>query len=174
MYLGDQLKVLHDEEFDFGKADAQVAGAVFHGTGRNVTWNLMTAKPLQTSCQEDSHCHISLTTSSGYVQFSRDIINMNTVYYICCNAEEVNVERGTVTEILPALNFCSNGFVLDDIPPYGGEVYINNVNGYIKDLDDLVITWQGFTDNIDVQTQGYVSNIKSYSVEIGKLFICDS
>lgn len=105
-------------------------------------------------------------TSTGYVEIPKLFTEYSTTFYICASANESHVERETFTEILPALRTCSNGFLLDNIPPHGGNVHVKNLNGYVNDL--LYISWYGFDDNIDVKVLGYDQKIKSYTVEIGK------
>ena len=97
-----------------------------------------------------------------------ETIKLNTLYYICASANESNITRETFTETFMKIEMCSNGFILDDTPPYGGEVHVTNLNGYINDLKDIVVSWDGFGDNSDARLLGYESTINSYSVEIGK------
>ena len=72
------------------------------------------------------------------------------------------------TEVLPETKACSNGFLVDDTPPTGGELHVNDVNGYITNLHDIEVTWNGFGDTADVAALGYHDTISAYTVAIGE------
>ena len=112
-------------------------------------------------------CKAALITSDGYVQFPAIAIQHNRVYFICALASEVNIVKESYTEILPEIKTCSNGFVVDDRPPTGGELHVNDINGYLTNLQDLEIMWYGFGDNENVDALGYDNEISSYMVAIG-------
>ena len=78
-----------------------------------------------------------------------------------------HVVREKFTEILPLIQGCSNGFVIDSVAPTSGRVYVKNVNGFINDLRHITVSWDGFRDNIDVSALGYEHGINSYDIEIG-------
>ena len=92
------------------------------------------------------------------------------IYYICAFSNESHIVREAFTEILPRIQTCSNGFVVDNIPPTTGQVHVENVNGFIYDLRRVTVYWVGFSDNIDVLALGYEQEINSYTIEIGTLF----
>ena len=167
IYLGDVLHQLHNEELDFGTEDTDVIGVILYANERNITWFLTTTKTAPVSCSNIPTCIGTLATTNGYVTFPKKLIKYNTIYYICALANESHIVRETFTEILQPIATCSNGFVIDNIPPTTGQVHVKNVNGFINDLKRLIISWNGFDDNIDVAALGYGHKINFYSVEIG-------
>ena len=166
--LDDALRQLHNEELDFGTTDTEVVGAIPSGTDRNITWFLTTTKTVPKNCNESPECKTSRMTTDGYVQFRKADILVNTFYYICASAEESTTVKENFTEKLPAIRACSNGFVIDDTPPYGGEVHVRNVSGFLNDLREIVVHWNGFDDNINASRLGYENKINTFTVEIGK------
>ena len=166
-YLGDALVQMHNEEIDFGSPDTHVVGALPSGTGRNITWFLTTTRTIPRTCSEAPECVASKTTSEGYVYFDEEI-QANTIYYTCASAEETQIIKEPFSEQLPAVHVCSNGFIIDDTPPSGGEVHVVNFNGFLNNLHEIDIHWNGFDDNIDIDRLGYKNKINAYIVEIGK------
>ncbi|KAL4219902.1 hypothetical protein ACF0H5_020314 [Mactra antiquata] len=92
----------------------------------------------------------------------------NTIkeYYICAYSKVTNIDREMSVETLNEIRLCSNGFIIDSLPPSVGTVTIENHNGFTSG-DKLDIRWSGFTDNIDVGILGYKNRLKYYSVAIG-------
>ena len=113
-------------------------------------------------------CKAVLANLDGYVKFPRDVISYDVVHYICAKASETIIMKGTHTETLQEMKACSNGFIIDNTAPAGGELYVNDVNGYIADLQNLEIMWYGFGDNANVAALGYDNKINSYTVAIGR------
>ena len=167
LYLGDTLNQLHNEELDFGTKDTEVVGVILYANERNITWFLSIANSGMTTCHNDPNCAVSRATSDGYVTFPKKLIQYNTMYYICAYSNVSHVVRETFTEILPLIQACSNGFVIDSVPPTTGRVYVENVHGFINDLRHITVSWDGFRDNIDVSALGYEHGINSYDIEIG-------
>ena len=167
-YIGDNLRLLHEEDIDFGTEHTDLVVVVLNGNHREVTWFLMTSRKLPTYCAFTPECKSSATTSNGYIRFPRSKIRYNKIYYICAKAPESELITEYKTDRLPAIQTCSNGFVLDNMPPTSGIINVKNVNGYINSMSDFVVTWTGFDDNVDAISVGYASKIKSYGVEIGK------
>lgn len=156
---------------DFGTRDTKVAGAVLRGYDRNITWFLMRERLVPTACTDLSQCITLMTTTTGYVIFSSINIKYNVIYYICAAAKELEIQRELSTEVLPVLQSCSDGFLLDDIPPYGGNVSVENTNGYINNLKAVLISWSKFEDNIKVGTLGYNNQILSYTIRLGETML---
>ena len=113
-------------------------------------------------------CKAALATTDGYVQFPASSIQYDKVHFICAAALEMHVVRGMQTEVMPEIKACSNGFLVDDTPPTGGELHVNDVNGYITNLHDIEVTWNGFGDTADVAALGYHDTISDYIVAIGE------
>ena len=167
LYLGDVLNQLYNEELDFGIEDTDVVGVILYANERNISWFLTTTKSVPLSCSRIPTCVGTLTSTTGYADFPKTLIQYNTIHYICAVANESHIVRETFTEILQPIQTCSNGFVIDSIPPTPGQVHVRNVNGFINDLTSVIVSWNGFDDNIDVAALGYEHKINSYSVEIG-------
>ena len=167
--LGEMYRLLHGSEFDFGTTSTMVAGAIVYGTERSVNWFLMTRPEVPTHCEISDRCLLSEQSDSGFVEFHASHIRLNTLYYICASSNVAYIERETFTERLEAISACSDGFVLDDTPPYGGEIHVQHHNGYISDTSHVLVSWDGFKDNIDAKKLHYSDGIRSYSFGVGML-----
>ena len=167
-YLGEKLKDLHNHEIDFATLDTKIAGAVLHGYDRNITWFLMRDRSVPTRCSDPPICVDSVVSRTGFAVFATDMLSANVVHYICANAEETEVTRETSTEMLPEINTCSDGFLIDTIPPYRGKMTVESINGYINNLQEFTVSWSGFKDNIKLGTLGYYNSIQSYTVYLGE------
>jgi hypothetical protein len=145
-HLGGETQFLHDTELNFGKISSKVAGVVFYASERNISWYLMSTRRIPTfdQCQSDTKCITSLTSTNGYVYFERKYIRMNNVYYICALSKPLKINRENYVESVAEIRTCSNGFILDDIPPSGGDVLVDNINGFINDLSAIEIDIEGF------------------------------
>ena len=172
-YLGDTSNFPHDVELDFGKRSSKVAGVVFYASQRNVTWYLMSSRriPAFNQCQRDTKCITSLTSLNGYVYFEEKYISLNKLYFICAFSKASQIERETNIESFVEIRACSNGFILDDTPPFGGQVHVENKKGFVNDLAAVHIMIQGFSDNVDASLLGYEDDIKYFSYAIGKIII---
>ncbi|XP_053405466.1 uncharacterized protein LOC128558962 [Mercenaria mercenaria] len=167
--LGRKTAILHDAELNFGTRDTKIAAAVLYASQRNVTWYLMSARriPAFGQCQRDTECITSQASVDGYILFQNTDIIMNNLYFICASSEAAEIYRETYTENVPEISSCSNGFILDDTPPSGGQVYVDNTGGFVNDVSDIRITLGGFSDNIDASVLGYGENLQYYSYAIG-------
>ena len=166
-YIGDALRDLHEADLDFGTEYSKVVGAVLSGNNRNITWYLTNSNTIPETCDDSPNCERLPTTTEGYVEVPQEKILHNKIQFICADAPEEVKEQDSFTETLPAIQLCSNGFVIDDVPPSGGELQVESVNGYINDLQSFAVTWKNFDDNIDVTALGYKNRINSYAVQIG-------
>lgn len=158
---------MHDNEVDFGTRSTKIAGAIPHGFGRNITWYLMKERSIPTSCKDMFNCISSISTTSGYAKFPSHEVALYTVNYICAVADEAEIDRESSKEILPRISSCSDGFLIDDIPPSSGEVTVNSINGYINNVADFRVSWSNFEDNIVDGTLGYRGSIHYYAVLLG-------
>ena len=130
----------------------------------------MTLKALPSNCYYNKDCLDSSNSLTGYVQFSKYSIQPNVIHFICAHAEETKVQREHSKEILHEINSCSDGFVIDTIPPHSGQVTVENTNGFITKPNDILVYWHGFSDNIDPSFFGLAYLLKAYEVSLGKLF----
>ncbi|XP_052224209.1 uncharacterized protein LOC127839858 [Dreissena polymorpha] len=165
--LGSRFSFLHDEEVTFGHSNSTIVGAISYGNKRSINWYLMTEKRMPKSeCTLDISCVATETNNDNYVLFSKEVIHENTYYFICANVERINVTFEYSVEYLQPISTCSNGFVIDTIPPSTGCVLVTSSSGYITgNVVDL--SWNGFKDNVDAKYFGYPSDIPSYAYQIG-------
>ena len=167
--IGRNYELLHNAEMDFGNSNTSVVGTLMYATERKVTWFLMKNKRLPdfNECEKDTECAYTTQTEKGFVLFDSMIVNKNTFYYTCAFANASFVSRELFTETLSEIRVCSNGFIIDGTPPFGGEVIISNTGGFITAHGEIEISWNGFDDNVDTSQLGYVDRIKFYSYAIG-------
>lgn len=168
--LGDQGVILHDSELDFGTIQTKVAGAMIYSTQRNITWYLMATRsiPHFGDCQRDSDCITFQSNTDGYILFENTNLVSNKLYFICAFAEEIEIHRESYTETFTGIKSCSDGFIIDNIAPSGGQIFVENTAGYLNDIFEIRISWERFIDNADVEMFGYSDSIKYYSYAIGK------
>ncbi|XP_053381645.1 uncharacterized protein LOC123528459 [Mercenaria mercenaria] len=167
--IGSKYALLHDAEVDFGTTTTVISGVMMHATERNVSWYLMRKSDITQliDCDKDKYCVLSATSDTGFMAFDSDLIERNHLYYICAYSNVTLVAREAFTEELTEIRSCSNGFIIDDIPPTDGRVTVRNTGGFLSDISAIDIAWRGFDDNADVEKLGYRDGIKYYSYAIG-------
>ncbi|XP_052235488.1 uncharacterized protein LOC127847524 isoform X3 [Dreissena polymorpha] len=165
--LGSRFSFLRDEEVTFGQSNSTMVGAIFYNNARLIKWYLMKERRLPLSdCALDISCVATETNKNSYVHFSKDVIFENTYYYICVKTERINVTLEHSVEYLQPIRACSNGFVVDTIPPSDGFVNVTSSSGYITG-NEVEISWHGFKDNVDAKLFGYPSYIQFYAYQVG-------
>jgi hypothetical protein len=171
--IGSNNAVLHNSEMDFGNTNTSVVGIIMYATERKVNWFLMKHKhvPDFNQCEKDSDCVFTTQTQNGFVLFDKKVIEKNTFYYTCAYSNASSVSRELFTEMFSEIRVCSNGFIIDDTPPFGGHVTVLHSGGFITRRGELNIYWSGFDDNVDTAQLGYVDRIKFYSCAVGRIFI---
>ncbi|XP_060552014.1 uncharacterized protein LOC132713433 isoform X3 [Ruditapes philippinarum] len=167
--LGSKMSLLHDREVDFGTSETLIAGVLMHATDRNVTWFLKRTPELAKSidCDKDKDCVHSAISDNGFMPFDMNLLKRNEVFYICAYSNMTLVPRESFEDILPEIKSCSNGFIIDDVSPTLGKVFVKNFGGYLTESSKIDIYWKGFDDNTDVNKLGYRDRIKYYSYSIG-------
>ncbi|XP_062616047.1 uncharacterized protein LOC134277752 [Saccostrea cucullata] len=90
-------------------------------------------------------------------------------YIICIHAENTTKIYEEWTEILPEMNKCSDGVVLDLTPPVAGNIWIGTTQGqeYQSSSSVLYINWDSFQDVEDFKTISHSSGIQNYRLGIG-------
>jgi hypothetical protein len=163
------MSLLHDREVDFGTSETLIAGVLMHATDRNVTWFLKRTPELAKSidCDKDKDCVHSAISDNGFMPFDMNLLKRNEVFYICAYSNMTLVPRESFEDILPEIKSCSNGFIIDDVSPSVGKVFVKNFDGYLTESSKIDIYWKGFDDNTDVSKLGYRDRIKYYSYSIG-------
>ena len=100
--------------------------------------------------------------------FDTQDVTPNERYFICAHSNASEVEREWYTETFDEILSCSNGFIVDTIAPQPRQVYVQNTNGFLTAREDVIVHWEGFTDNVDATEFGYPSLIMDYSISCGK------
>ncbi|XP_062569401.1 uncharacterized protein LOC134231455, partial [Saccostrea cucullata] len=90
-------------------------------------------------------------------------------YMVCIHTEYTEIKHELWTQVLPQLDICSDGIVVDLTPPSPGEVWIGNVRGikYQTSTTDMYINWETFLDVEEFQTGSHPSGIQNYVLGIG-------
>ncbi|XP_052790278.1 uncharacterized protein LOC128224473 isoform X2 [Mya arenaria] len=164
---GDMYTFLHDNELDFGTSKLRPAAAVMHANERYVSWYLMTSRHVPHDCYTDVSCLKEKITTDGFVVFEEADVFVAATFYVCAFSNKTVVERELFTELLDEIQSCSDGFILDDTAPIPGNIHIQNVNGYLTDIEHVVITWDPFLKERGATLLGYPENIQHYVIGVG-------
>ena len=129
----------------------------------------MTSTHVPTDCDLDVECIVSITTNNGLIVFDRKV-EVNTRYFICAQSNASAIEREWFTEKFNSISSCSNGFVIDTIPPKSGHVFVKNNKGFLTSRTDVMVHWDAFADNIYADDFGYPASIKEYYISCGNCY----
>ncbi|XP_052789886.1 uncharacterized protein LOC128224179 [Mya arenaria] len=165
--VGDMYTILHDNELDFGTSKLRPAAAVMHANERNVIWYLMTSRHVPDECDTDVDCLTKKVTTDGFAIFNETDVFLDTPFYLCVSSNTTVVEREWFSETLGEIRSCSDGFILSNTAPIPGKINVQNVNGYIPDIDHVVITWEPFNKETGATLLGYPDNIQHYAIGVG-------
>ncbi|WAR31809.1 hypothetical protein MAR_034351 [Mya arenaria] len=165
--VGNMYTFMHDIEFDFGTSKIRPAAIVMYANERNVSWYLMTSRHVPDNCDKDVSCIKEKFTSDGFAVFEETDVFLDATFYMCVSSNKTVVEREWFTETLGEIQSCSDGFILDDTAPIPGKMDIQNVNGFITDIEHVVITWDPFYKETGATLLGYPEDIQHYSVGVG-------
>ncbi|WAR31813.1 hypothetical protein MAR_034355 [Mya arenaria] len=165
--VGDMYTFLHDNELDFGTSKLRPAAAVMHANERYVSWFLMTSRHVTNDCNTDVSCLKEKVTSDGFAIFEETDVFLDATFYLCASSNATVVEREWFTESLDEIKACSDGFILDNTAPIPGKIEIQNVNGYITDIEHAVITWDTFIKEKGASLLGYPEDMQYYSIGVG-------
>ncbi|XP_055997828.1 uncharacterized protein LOC125647098 [Ostrea edulis] len=90
-------------------------------------------------------------------------------YTICIHTEYTEIRFEEWTQVLPELNTCSDGIVVDLTPPTAREVWIGNVMGtrFQTSTTDMYINWHTFDDVEEMSDITHSSGIQDYQLGIG-------
>ncbi|WAR31796.1 hypothetical protein MAR_034338, partial [Mya arenaria] len=165
--VGDMYTLLHDNELDFGTTKIRPAAAVMHANERKVSWYLMISRHVPYDCDTDVSCLKEKVTSDGFAIFEETDVFLDAPFYLCAFSNATVVEREWYTESLDEIKACSDGFILDNTAPIPGKIDIQNVNGYITDIEHAVITWDTFYKKKGASLLGYPEDMQHYSIGVG-------
>nr|XP_034301655.1 uncharacterized protein LOC105322112 [Crassostrea gigas] len=90
-------------------------------------------------------------------------------YMVCIHTVYTEIKHEMWTQVLPELNICSDGIMVDLTPPTPGQVWIGNVQGtnFQTSTTDMSINWETFQDIEEFQTNSHSSGIQDYILGIG-------
>ncbi|XP_061181031.1 uncharacterized protein LOC133189645 [Saccostrea echinata] len=90
-------------------------------------------------------------------------------YIICIHTVYTEIKFEEWTQVLPELNTCSDGVVVDLTPPTPGKVWIGNIPGmrYQTSTTDMYINWQTFEDVEEISAISHSTGIQDYQLGIG-------
>ena len=157
--IGNKVKDLHTNEINFRSKPFKLGGFVIGLGNKETVWSIMKSAHVPVRCFEDDDCISSKVVTGGLVEFSsKSPLEFNRLYFTCVN---VTVDA--------TLSQCSNGFVIDTVPPTKGEVTVHTKkSGFITDDNLINIHWRGFADNNLSKRFGYPSSIKFFELAVGK------
>nr|XP_034314147.1 uncharacterized protein LOC105348718 isoform X1 [Crassostrea gigas] len=90
-------------------------------------------------------------------------------YTICIHTEYTEIKFEEWTQVLPELNTCTDGVVVDLTSPTPGKVWISNVEGigYQTSTTDMYVNWETFVDVESMTVISHSSGIQDYQLGIG-------
>ncbi|KAK3101031.1 hypothetical protein FSP39_000383, partial [Pinctada imbricata] len=132
-------------------------------------------KPLATLNLNDPCSHpdaIACTfTDKEYhnFKFEKGILKHGERYIVCLHGNRTEIPHEKWTQILPDLNTCSDGVVVDLTPPVAGDVWITNIPGtkYQTSTSDMYINWDSFRDVEEFNTLAHSSGVQDYTFGLG-------
>ncbi|CAC5414424.1 unnamed protein product [Mytilus coruscus] len=111
------------------------------------------------------------TTENEFMNevFSAGDLVHGTRYIVCVHADYKEIDRGTWTEVLPAVSTCSDGVVVDLTSPTAGAVWISHSPSvrYQSSITEMYVNWESFVDVDEFGTGPNPTGIMDYTVGIG-------
>ncbi|XP_071123173.1 uncharacterized protein [Mytilus edulis] len=103
------------------------------------------------------------------VEFDDGELIHGTRYTVCVYANPTVIEYEMWTDILPEVNSCSDGIIVDLTPPVEGRVWIGNIPTvtYQTVTTDMYVNWDGFYDVEEYDNGPHSTGIKEYILGIG-------
>nr|XP_034332757.1 uncharacterized protein LOC105327902 isoform X2 [Crassostrea gigas] len=102
------------------------------------------------------------------VKFKEGELEHGQRYVVCIHAEYTEIQHEKWTQILPEINTCSDGIVVDLTPPTAGNVWIGTQGQrYQISTTDMYVSWDSFEDVEEFQTSPHTSGIQNYELGIG-------
>ncbi|KAK3101903.1 hypothetical protein FSP39_007221, partial [Pinctada imbricata] len=102
-------------------------------------------------------------------KFDKGTLTHGERYLVCLHGDRTEIQHEKWLQILPDLNTCSDGVVVDLTPPTAGDVWITNIPGtqYQTSTSDMYINWHSFRDVEELNTLPHSSGIQDYELGIG-------
>ncbi|XP_078322971.1 uncharacterized protein LOC111122905 [Crassostrea virginica] len=103
------------------------------------------------------------------VKFEKGELEHGQRYMVCIHSEHTEIVYEKWTQVLPEINECSDGIVVDLTPPTAGKVWIGSKQGleYQTSTSVLYVNWETFQDVEEFQTISHASGIQKYKLGIG-------
>ncbi|XP_061173567.1 uncharacterized protein LOC133182736 [Saccostrea echinata] len=168
-YLGDKMRVLHDNEVDFIKSDWRINGVLLGTFNRKISWYIMTENRLPLhSCTDDVACIQEIVSEDCIGYFKQIPFEKNKRYFVCAFANKTIVKYEKSLEQKSQISVCGNGFIIDDTSPVPGKVQIQTDFGNFLNFNkSLSLIWEGFSDIERDLIMKYTSGIEKYTYSIG-------
>ena len=157
--LSKVAKQLHNDEVDFSNNTKGISGALQGTSCIDHEWWVQV--DVSANCKTDpasSACLRKKYSSNNVVQFGNMRLQHATQYFVC-----VHASGGSCNQ----LRVCSNGFIIDIMPPLPGQV--STPNGQVlSDNTSVLVYWEGFQDiEIEVPLVN-LQGIKEYQYGLGE------
>ncbi|KAK3100189.1 hypothetical protein FSP39_015958 [Pinctada imbricata] len=111
------------------------------------------------------------TTNQEFYNFKFDdgILENGERYLVCLHADRTEIQHEKWLQILPEINACSDGVIVDLSPPIGGDVWITNIPGteYQTSTSDMYVNWESFRDVEELNVLPHSSGIQDYKLGLG-------
>ncbi|XP_052707847.1 uncharacterized protein LOC128183063 isoform X2 [Crassostrea angulata] len=117
--------------------------------------------PDAVKCDTTEHEFINVKFKEGELQHGHR-------YIVCIHTEYTEIQHEKWTQVLPEINSCSDGIVVDLTPPTAGNVWIGTQGQrYQISTTGMFISWGSFEDVEEFQTISHSSGIQNYMLGIG-------
>ncbi|XP_062576068.1 uncharacterized protein LOC134237945 [Saccostrea cucullata] len=102
------------------------------------------------------------------IKFREGELENGQRYIVCIHTEHTEIHEGQSSRVLPEINACSDGVVVDLTPPSKGSVWIGKRGQqYQISTTDMYVTWDSFKDVEEIQTISHSSGVQNYQLGIG-------
>ena len=163
--LSDIAIQLHNDEVDFSNNTRGISGALQGIDCKDYEWFVQENPDVNCRTNKDhTSCIKPRYTNKNVVEFRNMFLKDGHHYFIC-----VHASNGSCSSL--PMKMCSNGFIVDTLPPIPGNVYVGHdiVSKGHPDNTSMLIRWDGFKDTVD-EVAPYSSGIKEYFFAIGKIY----
>ncbi|XP_056015772.1 uncharacterized protein LOC125675332 [Ostrea edulis] len=112
-------------------------------------------------CDKTEHEFINVKFNDGELEHGQR-------YVVCIHTEHTEITYEKWTQVLPEINVCSDGIVVDLTPPSAGNVWIGKQGQrYQISATDLYVTWDSFIDVEEFNMISHSSGIQNYQLGLG-------
>ncbi|XP_062606252.1 uncharacterized protein LOC134268062, partial [Saccostrea cucullata] len=112
-------------------------------------------------CEKTEHEFINVKFNDGELEHGQR-------YIVCIHTEYTEIKHEKWTQVLPEVNECSDGIVVDLTPPSTGKVWIGKQGQqYQISTTDMYVSWESFEDVEEFQTIPHAFGVQNYQLGIG-------